>query len=108
MATGRIMALAGAIKASVEQLGFREIKKEQEAAITKLGRDFHKEYAKLGELRGFCPPHVHMKALATTASLTSRKKIIKTLGVNKPHMLVKCPYKNIIYSVKKTDDIDSF
>uniref|UniRef100_A0A1X7V7C3 Uncharacterized protein n=1 Tax=Amphimedon queenslandica TaxID=400682 RepID=A0A1X7V7C3_AMPQE len=48
-----------------------------------------------------------MKALATTASLMSRKKIIKMLGMNKPQMLVKCPYKNIIYSVeKKTDDID--
>lgn len=72
------------------------------------GIDFRKEYSKLGELRGFFPPHVHIMALTATASYSTRKEVIKMLGMRKPHMIVRCPNKpNIIFTVeKKVDDID--
>ena len=72
------------------------------------GSDFRKEYSKLGELRGFFPPHVHIMALTATASSSTQKEVIKMLGMRKPHMIVRCPNKpNIIFTVeKKVDDID--
>ena len=47
-------------------------------------------------------------ALTATASPSTRKDIIKMLGMKKPHVIVRCPNKhNIIYTVgKKSDDID--
>uniref|UniRef100_A0A1X7V0T4 DNA 3'-5' helicase n=1 Tax=Amphimedon queenslandica TaxID=400682 RepID=A0A1X7V0T4_AMPQE len=71
------------------------------------GIKFRKEYAKLGELRGFFS-RVCMMALTATASTSSRKEIIKLLGMKKPHLIIRCPNKpNIIYYVEeKTQDIE--
>ncbi|XP_003391641.1 PREDICTED: ATP-dependent DNA helicase Q-like SIM [Amphimedon queenslandica] len=73
--------------------------------VKKWGSDFRKEYSKLGELRGFFPPKVHIMALTATASAASRKEIIKVLGMLKPHMIIRCPNKpNIKLVVEEMRD----
>jgi ATP-dependent DNA helicase RecQ len=69
--------------------------------VTSRGTDFRKEFSKLGDLRGFFPSDVNFMALTATASPNTRKEIIRTLGMRKPVMIIKCPDKsNIIYSVE--------
>jgi ATP-dependent DNA helicase RecQ len=66
------------------------------------GTDFCKEFSKLGDLRGFFPPHVKIMAVTATASPTTRQQIICILGMNRPVMIVKCPDKpNVVYTIKK-------
>ena len=53
------------------------------------GSDFRKEYGKLGDLRGYFPPCVHIMALTATASPATRRDVIKLLGMKKPHMIIR-------------------
>lgn len=57
------------------------------------GKDFQKEYGKLVELRGFFWHNVCIMALTATASPSTRKDIMKKLGMRKPHTIVRCPNK---------------
>ncbi|XP_019858455.1 PREDICTED: uncharacterized protein LOC100633019 [Amphimedon queenslandica] len=76
--------------------------------VKKWGSNFRKEFSKLGDLRGFFPSHLHFMALTATASQTTRKSVIKLLGMHKPVTISKSPSKcNIIYFVtEKADEIE--
>jgi ATP-dependent DNA helicase RecQ len=64
------------------------------------GATFRKEFSKLGDLHGFFPSSLNVMALTATASLSTRKEVMKLLGMLKPVTIVKSPDKpNIVYRV---------
>ena len=66
------------------------------------GKEFRKEFSKLGDLRGFFPSGLHFMALTATASKSTRNAVILMLGMTKPVMIVRPPDKlNIMYSVSE-------
>ena len=72
------------------------------------GKQFRKEYACLGEIRGLLGTNVNMMALTATATKENRRDICKSLGLLKPVMILKSPEKcNIFYNVtQKSGDIE--
>ena len=73
------------------------------------GKEFRKEFSKLGDLRGFFPSGLHFMALTATASKSTRNAVIRMLGMTKPVMIVRPPDKlNIVYSVsEKNGDMET-
>ena len=66
------------------------------------GASFRKEFSKLGDLRGFFPSHLNYMALTATASATTRKSVIRLLGMHKPVIISRSPNKNnIFYDVRE-------
>ena len=66
------------------------------------GKDFRREFGKLGDIRGYFPQRLKFMALTATASLQTRKDIIKLMGMCKPVAVIKSPDKpNIYYSVEE-------
>ncbi|XP_019854607.1 PREDICTED: uncharacterized protein LOC105313494 [Amphimedon queenslandica] len=76
--------------------------------VKKWGKDFRKDYSKLGGLRGLLPSGVHFMALTATASNFTRNEVIRSLGMTKPVMIIRSPDKpNLYYSVmEKTESIE--
>lgn len=73
------------------------------------GKEFRKEFNKLGELRSFFPSNLRFMALTATASKSTRNAVIRILGMQKPVVIVRSPNKaNIVYSVsQKEDDLEA-
>lgn len=64
------------------------------------GKQFRKEYAHLGEIRGLLPNGVHIMALTATATKYTRKYICKSLSLVDPVMILRSPEKdNIVFKV---------
>ena len=69
------------------------------------GSDFRKEFGKLGDLRGYFSRSVNFMALTATASLETRKKVMRTLGMKKPVTIVRSPEKpNILYDLFEKEE----
>ena len=74
------------------------------------GSSFRKEFANLGDLRGFFPTSTCLRMVALTATATeqTRKEIFKLLGLKKPSLVLKSPDKpNITYHVCDKLDIEN-
>ena len=64
------------------------------------GDSFRKEFSCLEEIRSIVPESVHLKTLNATATLSTRKFIIKNLCMDNPAIVYIPPAKNnIIYFV---------
>lgn len=64
------------------------------------GQAFRKEFADLGEIRSIVPRRVHLMALTATATLSTRKFIIKNLNMQNTVIVYVSPLKhNITYHV---------
>lgn len=64
------------------------------------GDSFRKEFSHLSEIRSIVPENVHLMALTATATLATRKFIIKNLSMQKPAIVYVPPVKgNIVYYV---------
>uniref|UniRef100_A0A1X7TRR3 DNA 3'-5' helicase n=1 Tax=Amphimedon queenslandica TaxID=400682 RepID=A0A1X7TRR3_AMPQE len=57
--------------------------------VKKWGKDFLKDYSKLGGLHGLLPSGVHFVALTATASNFTRNEVIRSLGMTKPVMITR-------------------
>lgn len=69
------------------------------------GSSFGKEFSKLGDLHGFFPSHLNYMALTATASASTRKTVIRLLGMHKPVILSRSPSKsNMFYEVLEKDN----
>ena len=64
------------------------------------GDSFRKEFSCLEEIRSIVPESVHLLTLTATATLSTRKFIIKNLCMDNPAIVYVPPVKNkIIYFV---------
>ncbi len=65
------------------------------------GDFFRREFSMLGEVRSLIPPlEVHIMALTATASVKTRDRIIKILGMDNPCVISVSPHMaNIVYLV---------
>lgn len=71
------------------------------------GSFFRKEFSRLGEVRSLIPQHVHMIALTATATVSTRNKVIATLGMVDPFVLSISPHKpNITYWVTEKKPLE--
>ena len=66
------------------------------------GDRFRREFSRLGELRSIIPEHVHVMALTATATVSTRKEIIKSLDVQDPVIVSVSPMKESVHAVKTT------
>ena len=72
------------------------------------GESFRKEYRRLGELRSLVPPECKFIALTATASRSIMQKIMRSLMMWNPITIYVPPQKkNIIYSIKAKESIES-
>ena len=70
--------------------------------ICNRGKNFRKEFGKLGELRGYFPIDLTFMALTATATADTRKEVVRLLGMSKPEYVIRSPDKpNIIYCVEQ-------
>lgn len=68
----------------------------------KRGQSFRKEFSHLEEIRSIVPESVHLMTLTATATLSTRKFIIKNLCMRNPAIIYIPPIKsNITYFVSK-------
>ena len=66
------------------------------------GTTFRKEFAELQVVRSLIPSGVNVMALTATATSTTRRSIIKILGMEKPLIISWSPSKeNLFLSVKE-------
>ena len=63
-----------------------------------------KKFPRLGEVRSFIPPHVHMITLTVTATVSTRDKVITTLGMVDPYIPPHKP--NIAYWVSEKKPLE--
>lgn len=64
------------------------------------GDFFRREFSMLGEVRSLIPPEVHIMALTATASVKTRDRIIKMLGMDNPCVISVSPHNaNMVYWV---------
>lgn len=54
------------------------------------------DFSNLGEIRSIVPDNVHLMALTATASLSTRRSIIKSLNMQKPAIVYLAPVKDNI------------
>ena len=72
------------------------------------GNHSGKEYRQLGELRSLVPPECKFIALKATASRSTMQKIMRSLMMWNPITIYVPPQKkNIIYSIKAKESIES-
>ena len=72
------------------------------------GDYFRREFSKLGEVRSLIPAKTKVMALTATATVKSRNKIAKILGMCNPVIVSESPEKsNLIYQVKERTTVDS-
>ncbi len=78
--------------------------------IVNRGDTFRSTLRRIGEVRSILPEGVHVMALTATASKTLRYSVSKTIGLQNPYVIVRCPCKaNIVYSVGTFSDVsDTF
>ena len=72
------------------------------------GKRFRKEFNRLGDVRSLIPLSTTVVALTATASIETRQKVIKILGMTNPSVHAISPHKsNITYWVadRKAPDI---
>ena len=70
------------------------------------GETFRSVLLRIGELRSFLPPTVHLMALTATPTPKLRKKVISLLGMRDPLLTYISPCRpNIIYSVENFDTL---
>ena len=63
---------------------------------------FRREFSRLGEVRSIIPECVNVMALTATATVSTRKEIIKSLDMQNPVVVSVSPMKeNIYYCVSK-------
>ncbi len=54
----------------------------------------------LGEVRSLIPSGVHLMALTATATVPTRQKVIRILGMKNPAVISRSPHKpNMVYWV---------
>ena len=71
------------------------------------GKDFRKEFSKLGDLRGYFSQYVRFMALRATATMQISKEVIRLTGMHKTVMVLKSPGKpNIFYSVEMKGELE--
>ena len=64
------------------------------------GKEFRREFSKIGEIRSLIPKEVNLMALTATANLTTRSIVIESLDMQGCHVISRLPNKpNIFYSV---------
>ena len=58
------------------------------------------DFSSLGEIRSIVPDHVRPMALTATASLSTRRSVIKILDMQKPSIIYLPPVKhNLVFGV---------
>ena len=71
------------------------------------GEHFRQEFSKLGEIRSLIPRHVNLLALTATATVSTRSKITRILGMNDPAVIATSPDKaNLSFCVKERGTIE--
>ena len=72
------------------------------------GECFRREFGKLSEIRSLIPKHVHLLALLTaTATVSTRGKIIRILGMKDPAVTATSPDKaNLSFCVTERGTIE--
>lgn len=71
------------------------------------GKDFRKEFSKLRDLRGYFSQYVRFMALTATATMQTRKEVIRLTGMHKPVLVLKSPEKpNTFYSVEMKGELE--
>ena len=71
------------------------------------GKQFRKEFSRLGEIRGYLSTKANIMALTATATKSTRKDICKSLGMIRPVLILLSPEKdNIIYQVTEKTEKD--
>ena len=71
------------------------------------GECFRREFGKLGEIRSLIPQHVNLLALTATATVSTRSKIIRILGMKDPAVTATSPDKaNLSFCVKERGTIE--
>ena len=61
------------------------------------GDSFHREFSRLGELCSIIPEHVHVMVLTATATVSTRKEIIKSLDMQDPVIVSVSPMKESVH-----------
>ena len=61
------------------------------------GDRFRQEFSCLGEVQSILPEYVNVMALTPTASVSTRKAIIKSLDMQNPIVVLVSPMKENIY-----------
>ena len=73
------------------------------------GESFRTEFSHLGEIRSIVPEGVRLMALTATATLSTRKYIIKNLSMQNPVVVYMTPAKdNIAYYVVEKEGVETF
>ncbi len=73
------------------------------------GESFRTELSHLGEIRSIVPEGINVMALTATATLSTRKFIIRNLSMTNPTVVYMPPVKdNIAYYVMEKKDIELF
>ncbi len=74
------------------------------------GESFRTEFSHLGEIRSIVPEEINVMALTATATLSTRKFIIRNLSMTNPTVVYTPPIKdnNIAYYVMEKKDIELF
>ncbi len=73
------------------------------------GDAFRVEFAHLGEVRSLIPRHVYMMALTATATVATRKAILRRLRMKRSIVVAVTPNKgNLTYEVKDKPSIEDF
>ena len=71
------------------------------------GKDFRKEFSKLGDLCGYFSQYVRFMAFTATATVQTRKEVIRLTGMHKPVLVLKSPKKpNTFYSVEMKGELE--
>ena len=64
------------------------------------GDTFREDFSDLGDIRSIVPDGVHVMALTATASLSTRRGVIRSLCMQKPSIIYLAPVKhNAVYFV---------
>ena len=71
------------------------------------GDNFRQEFSNLGEIRRLIPPNINLLALTATATVTTRRKIHRILGMKDPVIIAMSPDKaNMSYWVKERGTVE--
>ena len=70
-----------------------------------MGESFRKEFSKIRDVRSLIPENVCLMALTATATKSTRRHTISTLGMHKPVTALQSPEKaNLRYEVVKKNN----
>ena len=72
------------------------------------GDRFHREFSRLGEVRSIIPEHVSVMALTATATVSTRKEIIKSLDTQNSIVSVSPMKENIFFCASRMKVNESF